>query len=166
LKLTFKRQIGLYCWILSASLTFDNKITSQKFRRNNSSCPMCRAMNKSRRSDLIVSQNVIQNKQHYVNVARVSFGRKLSSTLLYRVLLKLSTGSVYCLFWIFVEHSQTIIMSSNMAMKCKHFCCSPFKAEFISNCTVRWWAWCLLSSSTTTISGWWMSFDFFRGFIK
>ena len=31
LKLTFRRHIGLYCWILSASLTFGNKIILPKF---------------------------------------------------------------------------------------------------------------------------------------
>ena len=36
LKQTLRRQIGLYCWILSASLTFGNKIISPKLRRKSS----------------------------------------------------------------------------------------------------------------------------------
>jgi hypothetical protein len=36
LKLTLRRQMGLYCWIISASLTLGNKIISSKLRRNNS----------------------------------------------------------------------------------------------------------------------------------
>jgi hypothetical protein len=56
LKLTLRRHIGWYSWILSASLILGNKLISPKFRRNNSSCSVWRSPNKASRPGLTTSQ--------------------------------------------------------------------------------------------------------------
>ena len=45
LKLTLRRWIWQYCWIISAFLNFGNKTISPKFNLNNSSCPAWNALN-------------------------------------------------------------------------------------------------------------------------
>ena len=57
LKLTFKRQIGLYCWILLASCVFGNNIMTPKFRLKRGRSPLCRSWNICMRSPLMTSQN-------------------------------------------------------------------------------------------------------------
>jgi len=55
LKLTLRRQIGLYCWIHTASLILGNKIISPKLSRNNSSWPAWKVPNSSKSSVLMTS---------------------------------------------------------------------------------------------------------------
>jgi hypothetical protein len=55
-KLTLRKRLDQYCLILYSSLTLGSKIISPNFKRNNSSCPLWRKLNKSRRSNLMTSR--------------------------------------------------------------------------------------------------------------
>jgi hypothetical protein len=81
LKLILRRQIGLYCWILSASLILGSKMISPKFRRNNSSCPECKKQNNSSRFDLITSESFDKTQlgsHPELRLCCVPFGKHLS----------------------------------------------------------------------------------------
>ena len=59
LKLTLRRQIGLNCSILTASVYLGSKVIVPKFRWNNWSCPENKSWNIGSKSPLIICQHFL-----------------------------------------------------------------------------------------------------------